>query len=157
MGCGCFNGHVPHTCRRGLWVLHKAPLPTQDVFPTWEKSQVFNWFKCMNFRSLGSEVFISTFLPRLSNLWNQTGRYYSFSFYWVNLVEFKNACGGYFFPCKSPVLPRLGVDYYCFHDVDVAPQGETLKEFQSNLDIISDKLLSKQKETGVKLFLAQCF
>ena len=55
------------------------------------------------------------------------------------------------------MLPRLGVDYYCFHDVDVAPQGETLKEFQSNLDVISDKLLSKQKETGVKLFLAQCF
>ena len=53
------------------------------------------------------------------------------------------------------LLPRLGVDYYCFHDVDVAPQGENLKEFQSNLDVISDKLLSKQKETGVKLFLAQ--
>ena len=46
---------------------------------------------------------------------------------------------------------RLGVDYYCFHDVDVAPQGASLKEFQSNLDVISDKLLSKQKETGVKL------
>ena len=55
------------------------------------------------------------------------------------------------------MLPRLGVDYYCFHDVDVAPQGETLKEFQSNLDVISDKLLSKQKETGVKLFLCTMF
>ena len=55
------------------------------------------------------------------------------------------------------MLPRLGVDYYCFHDVDVAPQGETLKEFQSNLDVISDKLLSKQKETGVKLFLCTMY
>ena len=52
-------------------------------------------------------------------------------------------------------LVRLGVDYYCFHDVDVAPQGKDLKEFQANLDTISDKLLSKQKETGVKLSAAQ--
>lgn len=46
---------------------------------------------------------------------------------------------------------KLGVDYYCFHDVDVAPQGESLEEFQTNLDTISDLLLAKQKETGVKL------
>ncbi|CAE8610118.1 unnamed protein product [Polarella glacialis] len=45
---------------------------------------------------------------------------------------------------------KLGVDYYCFHDCDVAPQGASLKEFQANLDRISDKLLAKQKETGVK-------
>ena len=58
-------------------------------------------------------------------------------------------------PCHAlPCLAvRLGVDYYCFHDVDVAPQGSSLQEFQSNLDVISDKLLSKQKETGVKLCL----
>lgn len=46
---------------------------------------------------------------------------------------------------------KLGVDYYCFHDVDVSPQGNNLQEFQANLDKISDKLLAKQKETGVKL------
>merc|ERR1712083_315551 len=46
---------------------------------------------------------------------------------------------------------KLGVDYYCFHDVDVAPQGNSLQEFQSNLDVISDKLLKKQQETGIKL------
>ncbi|CAE7596542.1 xylA [Symbiodinium natans] len=46
---------------------------------------------------------------------------------------------------------KLGVDYYCFHDVDVAPQGGSLQEFQKNLDTISDKLLAKQKETGIKL------
>ncbi|CAE7521877.1 xylA [Symbiodinium sp. CCMP2592] len=49
---------------------------------------------------------------------------------------------------------KLGVDYYCFHDVDVAPQGENLQEFQANLDTISEKLLQKQKETGVKLLWA---
>jgi len=46
---------------------------------------------------------------------------------------------------------KLGVDYYCFHDTDVAPQGNSLEEFQKNLDIITDKMLEKQKETGVKL------
>lgn len=46
---------------------------------------------------------------------------------------------------------KLGVDYYCFHDVDVAPQGSSLEEFQRNLDIISDKMLKKQQETGIKL------
>lgn len=46
---------------------------------------------------------------------------------------------------------KLGVDYYCFHDTDVAPQGESQAEFQKNLDIIADMLLKKQQETGVKL------
>jgi len=54
---------------------------------------------------------------------------------------------------------KLGVDYYCFHDLDVAPQGESLEEFQANLDRISDLLLAKQKETGVKLLWStqNCF
>jgi len=46
---------------------------------------------------------------------------------------------------------KLGVEYYCFHDCDVAPQGNSLEEFQTNLDIITDLMLAKQKETGVKL------
>jgi len=46
---------------------------------------------------------------------------------------------------------KMGVDYYCFHDTDVAPQGNNQEEFFKNLDTISDKLLEKQKETGIKL------
>jgi xylose isomerase len=46
---------------------------------------------------------------------------------------------------------KLGVDYYCFHDIDIAPQGSSLEEFQKNLDHITDMLLAKQRETGVKL------
>ena len=49
------------------------------------------------------------------------------------------------------LFTKLGVEYYTFHDVDVAPEGNSLEEFQSNLDVISDYLLQKQKETGVKL------
>lgn len=46
---------------------------------------------------------------------------------------------------------KLGVGYYCFHDVDVAPQGDSLEEFQRNLDVVTDKMLKKQEETGIKL------
>jgi len=46
---------------------------------------------------------------------------------------------------------KLGVEYYCFHDVDVAPQGASQEEFFKNLDIVTDLMLQKQKETGIKL------
>ena len=46
---------------------------------------------------------------------------------------------------------KMGVEYYCFHDTDVAPQGNSLEEFQRNLDVITDLMLVKQKETGIKL------
>ena len=32
------------------------------------------------------------------------------------------------------LMQKLGIDYYCFHDVDVAPEGETLGESVKNLD-----------------------
>jgi xylose isomerase len=46
---------------------------------------------------------------------------------------------------------KLGVEYYCFHDTDIAPQGNSLEEFQKNLDVVTDLILQKQKETGIKL------
>mmetsp|Transcript_4528 Transcript_4528/g.12804 ORF Transcript_4528/g.12804 Transcript_4528/m.12804 type:complete len:450 (-) Transcript_4528:185-1534(-) len=46
---------------------------------------------------------------------------------------------------------KLGVDFYCFHDVDVAPQGNSMEEFRKNLDIVTSKMLQKQQETGIKL------
>ena len=48
-------------------------------------------------------------------------------------------------------MKRLGIEYYCFHDVDVAPEGDTLEESVRNLEIMTDYLLKKQQETGIKL------
>ncbi|RCX18203.1 D-xylose isomerase [Fontibacillus phaseoli] len=48
-------------------------------------------------------------------------------------------------------LEKLGAPYYCFHDVDVAPEGATLKESNQNLDVIVAKLKEGMKSTGVKL------
>lgn len=49
------------------------------------------------------------------------------------------------------LLTKLGVEYFCFHDVDVAPEGESLEEFFSNLDEITDRIQEKMNETGIKL------
>lgn len=49
------------------------------------------------------------------------------------------------------LLTKLGVEYFCFHDVDVAPEGESLEEFFSNLDEITDLIQEKMNETGIKL------
>lgn len=49
------------------------------------------------------------------------------------------------------ILTKLGVEYFCFHDVDIAPQGESLEEFFENLDEITDLIKDKMDETGIKL------
>ena len=46
---------------------------------------------------------------------------------------------------------KLGVKYYCFHDRDLAPEGESLEETNKNLDTIVDIAESLQNKTGVKL------
>lgn len=48
-------------------------------------------------------------------------------------------------------LEKLGAPYFCFHDVDIAPEGETLKESNENLDVIVAKIKEGMKATGVKL------
>ena len=48
-------------------------------------------------------------------------------------------------------LSKLGAEFYCFHDRDIAPEGSSLSESHANLDRIVEKLESKQAETGVKL------
>ena len=48
------------------------------------------------------------------------------------------------------LMQKLGIDFYCFHDVDVAPEGATLAESIKNLEIVTDYLLEKQNATGIK-------
>ncbi|MCU0716290.1 MAG: xylose isomerase [Pirellula sp.] len=49
------------------------------------------------------------------------------------------------------LFQKLDAPFYAFHDRDVAPEGETLKASNANLDKIADSLLEHQKATGVKL------
>ena len=46
---------------------------------------------------------------------------------------------------------KLDVDYYCFHDRDIAPEGKSFAESCKNLEIIVDHAKTLQKETGKKL------
>jgi xylose isomerase len=46
---------------------------------------------------------------------------------------------------------KLGVPYYCFHDRDVAPDGQSFAEFRANLDALADEAAAHQERTGVRL------
>lgn len=48
-------------------------------------------------------------------------------------------------------ITKMGIPYYCFHDVDFVAEGDSLSESQRRLDVITDYALEKQKDSGVKL------
>jgi len=47
-------------------------------------------------------------------------------------------------------MQKLGIPFFCFHDVDLVPEAEDIKETNRRLDDISDYILAKMKETGIK-------
>ncbi len=48
-------------------------------------------------------------------------------------------------------IEKLGAPFYAFHDRDVAPEGETLKQSHANLDEVVKVLKDEQARTGIKL------
>ena len=48
-------------------------------------------------------------------------------------------------------MDKVGIDYYCFHDRDVAPELASLAESNNALDAVVDELEKLQGETGKKL------
>ena len=49
------------------------------------------------------------------------------------------------------ILDKLQLEYICFHDQDIAPQGETLSESFKNFDEISSLMKKLMNDSGVKL------
>ena len=47
-------------------------------------------------------------------------------------------------------MQKLGIEYFCFHDMDLVPEAETLAETNRHLDEISDYILDKMRGTGIK-------
>lgn len=45
-------------------------------------------------------------------------------------------------------MSKLGIEYFCFHDVDLVPEADDIKETNRRLDEISDYILVKMQETG---------
>lgn len=47
-------------------------------------------------------------------------------------------------------MQKLGIEYFCFHDLDLVPEGKSLKETNERLDEISDYIKTKMDETGIR-------
>ena len=46
---------------------------------------------------------------------------------------------------------KLGVPYYCFHDIDVVDDCSSLSEFEKRMHTMADYAKQKQSESGIKL------
>ncbi len=47
-------------------------------------------------------------------------------------------------------MEKLGIRYFCFHDVDLVPEDPDINVTYARLDEISDYILEKRKGTGIK-------
>jgi len=48
-------------------------------------------------------------------------------------------------------MEKLGIPYYCFHDVDLVDEAPTLEEFEQRVKAVVAYAKEKQQETGIKL------
>ena len=48
-------------------------------------------------------------------------------------------------------MQKIGIEYYCFHDVDLVSEGCSIEEYEANLKELVAYAKQKQQETGIKL------
>ena len=48
-------------------------------------------------------------------------------------------------------MQKIGIGYYCFHDVDLVDEGTTVEEYEARLKEVVAYLKEKQAQTGIKL------
>lgn len=48
-------------------------------------------------------------------------------------------------------MQKVGIEYYCFHDVDLIDEADTIEEYEANMKAITAYAKQKQAETGIKL------
>ncbi|MBR1433511.1 MAG: xylose isomerase [Bacteroidales bacterium] len=49
------------------------------------------------------------------------------------------------------IMSKLGIEYFCFHDVDLIEEGDTIEEYEKRMKEITDYALEKMKGTPIKL------
>ncbi len=49
------------------------------------------------------------------------------------------------------IMDKLGIEYFCFHDVDLVEEAPTIEEYETRMRAITDYALEKMKGTGIKL------
>lgn len=47
-------------------------------------------------------------------------------------------------------MTKLGIEYFCFHDLDISPEGDSLQQKLNYLDTIVELIEEKMSETGIK-------
>ena len=47
-------------------------------------------------------------------------------------------------------MQKMGIEYFCFHDVDLVPEADDINETNARLDEITDYILEKMNKTGIK-------
>lgn len=47
-------------------------------------------------------------------------------------------------------MQKLGIEYFCFHDVDLVPEADDINETNKRLDEITDYILEKMQKTDIK-------
>jgi len=48
-------------------------------------------------------------------------------------------------------MQKVGIEHYCFHDIDLIEEGNSIEEYEANLKAIVAYAKQKQAETGIKL------
>jgi len=48
-------------------------------------------------------------------------------------------------------ITKLGVPYYCFHDIDLVDEGNSMQEYETRLQTIVEYAKQKQSDSGIKL------
>ena len=48
-------------------------------------------------------------------------------------------------------MQKMGIEYYCFHDVDLIDEGSSLQEYEANMKAIVAYAKERMAETGIKL------
>jgi xylose isomerase len=48
-------------------------------------------------------------------------------------------------------MQKIGIEYYCFHDVDLVSEGDSIEEYEANLKEIVAYAKQKQEAMGIKL------
>ena len=49
------------------------------------------------------------------------------------------------------IMQKLGIEYFCFHDIDLIEEPDTIEEYERMMKEITDYALEKMKATGIKL------
>lgn len=48
-------------------------------------------------------------------------------------------------------MQKIGIEYYCFHDLDLVDEGNSIEEYEANMKAIVAYAKEKQAQTGIKL------